>query len=59
MHVASLPFPRRSTHAVSSPRERSRRPGLLRRLFTRKRPTLYQRCLAVHIAGAGSSGALR
>ncbi len=59
MHVASASFSRRPTRAVSSPRERTQRPGFLRRIFTRRQPTLYQRCLAVHIAGAGHSGALR
>ena len=32
---------------------------LLRRILGRRRPTLYQRCLAVHILGAGQLGALR
>ena len=59
MQVASAAFPRRPTRAVSSPRERAQRPGLLRRIFSRRQPTLYQRCLAVHIASAGQSGALR
>ena len=53
MQVASVSHPRRSTAATSSPRERVRQTGLLRRIFARKRPTLYQRCLAVHIAAAG------
>ena len=63
MSVAFASFPRRPADAVSSSRvratTRTRSPGLLRRLFTRKAPTLYQRCLAVHIASAGQSGALR
>jgi hypothetical protein len=63
MHVAIASFPRRAAGAVSSSRvcttTRTRTPGLLRRLFTRKTPTLYQRCLAVHIASAGQNGALR
>jgi len=59
MQIASAAFPRRAIRAVSSPRERTRRPGLLRRIFTRRQPSLYQRCLAVHIASAGQSGALR
>lgn len=63
MHVAFASFPRRPADAVSSSRiratTRTRPPGLLRRLFTRKTPTLYQRCLAVHIAGAAQSSALR
>jgi hypothetical protein len=63
MAVASVSFPRRAAEAVSSSRSRApsrvRSPGLLRRLFTRRTPTLYQRCLAVHIASAGQSGALR
>jgi hypothetical protein len=59
MQVASATFPRHSDRVISSSRERTHRPGLLRRLFARKRPTLYQRCLAVHIASAGQSGALR
>jgi hypothetical protein len=63
MHVAFASFPRRPIGEVSSPpcrtTIRTRGPGLLRRLFTRKAPTLYQRCLAVHIASAAQSGALR
>jgi hypothetical protein len=59
MQIASAAFPRHSIRAVSSPRERTQRRGLLRRIFTRRQPTLYQRCLAVHIASAGHSGALR
>lgn len=32
---------------------------LLRRMFSWQQPTLYQRCLAVHIAGARATSALR
>jgi hypothetical protein len=63
MAVAFASFPRRPAEAVSTARARTtcrvRSPGLLRRLFTRRAPTLYQRCLAVHIASAGQGGALR
>ena len=31
----------------------------LKRLFTRKPPTLYQRCLAVHIAHTSRTSSLR
>ena len=33
--------------------------GLLNRLLRRRKPTLYQRCLAVHIAATGTLSALR
>jgi hypothetical protein len=33
--------------------------SLLDRLLRRPKPTLYQRCLAVHIASTGTPGALR
>lgn len=44
----------------SMPRRRTARPqaGLLRRLFVRRRPSTYERCLAVHMYFAGRSGAL-
>ena len=33
--------------------------GLLDRLLRRRKPTLYHRCLAVHIAQTGTLSALR
>lgn len=36
-----------------------RRPSFFERLFKRRQASLYQRCLAVHIAGAGTISTLR
>ncbi|MGH7091194.1 MAG: hypothetical protein ACREFQ_20035, partial [Stellaceae bacterium] len=47
-------------HPASQQRQGSRHaPSLLRRLFFRRQPTLYDRCLAVHMAGARATSALR
>jgi hypothetical protein len=63
MTVSSLSLPHSRKPRVSTARARvehtPRQVGLLKRLFGRKTPTLYQRCLAVHILSAGERGALR
>jgi hypothetical protein len=63
MTVAFAQLVHASTRSVSSSRARStmraRQDGFLRRLFGRRTPSLYQRCLAVHIAGAAKRSALR
>jgi hypothetical protein len=61
MTVTTLPLPR-SSRPVTRISANTRRPsGLFGRLFTRRRraPTLFHRCLAVHIAAAGTLSALR
>ena len=57
--LTSLPHSSRPLTRISANTRRP--PGLFGRLFARRRrePTLFHRCLAVHIATAGTLSALR
>lgn len=51
--------PSLATPASAVPESRERSPARgIGRWFTRRKPTLYQRCLAVHIAQTGKPSAL-
>lgn len=60
MAIATVSYPRSSRPAARTPASTRRAGGFLDRIFPRRRqPTLFHRCLAVHMAKAGTLSALR